>query len=706
MPLNSNKNIHIKTDSKKSLSLAEFKIAYKEFERRNQTTVDDDLDKKNNDEIEQDKRIKTDDTFQQFLAMVPFAMWELKKGLTPIPAEIKNDKYAYAKYKAKRIELLKTAHRYSKTLINKETHKKLSLYSLNYPDPFIDLFTAQNKSRKLTNTLVKASELVIDDGFYPVMITITTKNADLTGSREQIQANVEKQMDLLHLFVRFIQNPSKSGKLKQLKKDKNYKNFKILIELFQDLANSDSGVTYFRHDEFTLNNQAQSFHGHEHIMAFVPKNFAQEILDSEVALKHQNGHIKNKNKKKNLTAIDKKIGQLVTALLGRKSEQCMAKIVVDKDKEVNSRNEHDLPTKKEIIKSDAFKEVTKYLTTGNGTDKHAKEHAKNGEKVANNGLLKKRSKKSNVKEDSGYSKEYSFTLPFNTINAIHCALYGKRTNEKSGLLKNYWREVEVDDRLNTGVFADGKDEDKELNMLENRFSNSSNSNVNSELSSKKLAVLNSENYLEDEKIETNNFLYLYQKFEPENYLSCDSSAIEQRKRELKKYNEYLRYSTFSKAILKILNKVRYHFEFRNDISFNDYDEITIDSASLKQDFKNSIEAIKTMNVVKISKIEVVGNEAQLNINWLKDVKFFIKFLFKHEKQIAEFNNHDKNSVVFELLYMLSKNVDERIKFAESDEFESERQKMIEDFNRKISNKKLVRENEIKKIKSENLVKYQ
>lgn len=705
MPLNSNKNIHIKTDSKKSLSLAEFKIAYKEFERRNQTTVDDDLDKKNNDEIEQDKRIKTDDTFQQFLAMVPFAMWELKKGLTPIPAEIKNDKYAYAKYKAKRIELLKTAHRYSKTLINKETHKKLSLYSLNYPDPFIDLFTAQNKSRKLTNTLVKASELVIDDGLYPVMLTITTKNADLTGSREQIQANVEKQMDLLHLFARFIQNPSKSGKLKQLKKDKNYKNFKMLVDLFQNLANSDSGVTYFRHDEFTLNNKAQSFHGHEHIMAFVPKEIAQKILDSEISLNHQNKHIKNKNKKKNLTAIDKKIGQLVTALLGRKSEQCMARLVVDKDKEVNSSNEHNLPSKEEILKSDAFKEVTKYLTTGNGTDKHAKEHAKNGEKVANNGLLKKRSKKSKIR-DSDYSEEYSFTLPFDTINAIHCALYGKRTNEKSGLLKDYWREIEIDDRLNTGVFASDKDEDKELNMIENRFSNSSNSNVNSELSSKKLAVINSKDYLEDEKIETNNFLYLYQKFEPKNYLECDSSFIDQRKKELKKYKDYLNYSTFSEAILKLINKVRYHFEFKNEISFNDYAEITIDSDSLKQDFKNSIEAIKSMNVVKLSKIEVVGNEAQINLSWLKDLKFFIEFLFKYEKQISEFNNHDKNSVIFELLYMISKNVDERIEFAINDEFESERQKMIEDFNRKISNKKLVRENEIKKIKSENLVKYQ
>lgn len=697
------KKTHI--NSKKSLSLAEFKIAYKSFEKENQTTIDEDLDKKSNDEIEQEQRIKTDDTFQQFLAMVPFAMWELKKGLTPIPAPIKNDKYAYARYKSKRIELLKTAHRYSKTLINKETHNKLSLYTLNYPDPFIDLFTAQNKSRKLTNTLLKSSELVIDDGLYPVMLTITTKNADLTGSREQIQSNVEKQMDLLHLFARFIQNPCKSGKLKQLKKDKNYKNFKMLIDLFQNLANSDSGVTYFRHDEFTLNTQAQSFHGHEHIMSFLPKNFAQKILDDEISLKHQNEHIKNKNKKKNLTAIDKKIGQLVTALLGRESEQCMARLVVDKDKEVNSSNEHNLPSKEEILKSDAFKEVTKYLTTGNGTDKHAKKHAKNGEKVANNGLLKKRSKKSKVR-DSDYSEEYSFTLPFDTINAIHCALYGKRTNEKSGLLKNYWREIEVDDRLNTGVFASDKDEDKELNMLESRFSSSSISDVKSENSAKKLAVLNSENYLEDEKIETNNFLYLYQKFEPENYLSCDSSAIEQRKRELKKYNDYLNYSTFSEAVLKLLNKVRYHFEFKDDISFNDYDEITIDSAFLKRDFKNSIEAIKTMNVVKLSEIEVVGNEAQINLSWLKDLKFFIEFLFKYEKQIAEFKSHDKNSVIFELLYSLAKNVDARIKFAEDDEFESERQKMIEDFKRKISDKKLVRENEIKKIKSENLVKYQ
>ena len=706
MPLISNKKIHIKSDSKKSLSLSEFKLAYRAFERKNQTTIDEDLTKKNNDEIEQDKRIKTDDTFQQFLAMIPFAMWEIKKGLTPIPAAIKNDKYAYSKYKAKRIELLKTAHRFSKTLVNKETHNKLSLYSLNYPDPFIDLFTAQNKSRKLTNTLLKSSELVIDDGFYPVMITITTKNADLTGRREQIQANVEKQMDLLHLFARFIQNPSKSGKLKQLKRDKNYKNFKMIIDLFQNLADSDSGVTYFRHDEFTLNNKAQTFHGHEHIMGFLPKNFAQKILDNEVALKHQNEHVDDEKKKKHLTEIDKKIGQLVTALLGRKSEQCMARVVVDKDKEVNSKNEHDLPDKEEILKSDAFKEVTKYLTTGNGTDKHAKKHAKNGEKVANNGLLKKRSKKSKVKEDSGYSKEYSFTLPFDTINAIHCALYGKRTNEKSGLLKNYWREVEVDDRLNTGVFAPDKDEDKELTMIENRFSNSSNSNVNSEFSSKKLAVLNSAEYLEDEKIETNNFLYLYQKFDPKNYLACDSSVIAQRKKEIKKYNDYLNYSTFSEAILKLLNKIRYHFEFKNDISFSDYDEITIDSDSLKQDFSNSIKAIKTMNVVKLSKIEVVGNEAQVNLSWLKDLKFFIEFLFKYKKQIAEFKNHDKNSVVFELLYSLAKNVDERIQFAENDEFESERQKMIEDFNRKISDKKLVRENEIKKIKSENLVKYQ
>lgn len=705
MPLNSNKKIHIKTDSKKSLSLSEFKIAYREFERKNQTTIDDDLTKKNNDEIEQDCRIKTDDTFQQFLAMVPFALWELKKGLTPVPAAIKNDKYSYSKYKAKRIELLKTAHRYSKTLINKETHNKLSLYTLNYPDPFIDLFTAQNKSRKLTNTLVKASELVIDDGLYPVMITITTKNADLKGSREQIQSNVEKQMDLLHLFARFIQNPSKSGKLKQLKKDKNYKNFKMLVDLFQDLANSDSGVTYFRHDEFTLNNKAQTFHGHEHIMGFLPKSFAQKILDSEISLNHQNKHVDDEKKKKHLTAIDKKIAQLVTALLGRESEQCMARIVVDKDKKVNSKNEHELPSKKEIIKSDAFKEVTKYLTTGNGTDKHAKEHAKNGEKVANNGLLKKRSKKSKVR-DSDYSEEYSFTLPFDTINAIHCALYGKRTNEKSGLLKKYWREVEADDRLNTGVFANDKDEEKELNMLESRFSSSAISDVNSKFSSKKSAVLNSADYLEDEKIETNNFLYLYQKFDPQNYLECDSGVIDQRKKEVKKYNEYLNYSTFSEAILKLLNKVRYHFEFRNDISFNDYDEITIDSASLKQDFKNSIEAIKSMHVVKLSKIEVVGNEAQLNLNWLKDVKFFIKFLFKYERQIAEFENHEKNSVVFELLYSLAKNVDARIKFAEDDEFESERQKMIEDFKRKISDKKLVRENEIKKIKSENLVKYQ
>lgn len=700
------KKIHI--SSKKSLSLAEFKIAYKAFEKENPTTIIDneDLNKKDNDEVEQDNRIKTDDTFQQFLAMIPFAMWELKKGLTPIPASIKNDKNAYARYKSKRIELLKTVHRYSKTLINKETHNKLSLYSINYPDPFIDLFTAQNKSRKLTNTLVKASELVVDDGFYPVMITITTKNADLKGSREKIQYNVEKQMDLLHLFVRFIQNPSKSGKLKQLKKDKNYKNFKMLIELFQNLANSDAGVTYFRHDEFTLNTQAQSFHGHEHIMGFVPKEIAQKILDAEVALKHQNEYIHDEKKKKNLTAFDKKIGQLVTALLGRESEQCIARVVVDKNKEVNSKNEHNLPTKEEIIKSDAFKEVTKYLTTGNGTDKHAKEHAKKGEKVANNGLLKKRSKKSKVKEDSDYSKEYSFTFPFDTINAIHCALYGKRTNEKSGLLKDYWREVEADNRLNTGVFADDKNEDKELNMIENRFSSSSISDIHSEFSSKKSAVLNSENYLENEKIETNNFLYLYQKFDSKNYLACDSSVIDQRKKEIKKYNDYLNYSTFSEAILKLLNKVRYHFEFRNDISFNDYDEITIDSASLKQDFKNSIESIKTMNVVKLSKIEVVGNQAQINLSWLKDLKFFIKFLFKYEKQIAEFNNHDKNSAVFELLYMLSKNVDERIKFAENDEFESERQKMIEDFNRKISNRKLVRENEIKKIKSENLVKYQ